>query len=79
MKYEQNKEHWKILCKTFKLAKKSYYGRKFDNFKTDPKKIWSLINDLRGKSKTPPKSSCRLVMHKLQAYYLYYNLKSVHD
>ena len=57
VKYERYKEHRKILCKTIKLAKKSYYGRKFEKCMTDPKKTWSLINDLRGKSKTPPKSS----------------------
>ena len=80
VKYEQYKEHRKILCKTIKLAKKSYYGRKFDKFKTDPKKIWSLINDLRGKSKTPPKSSflvggerinCRrIIANKFNEYFV---------
>ena len=28
-----------------------------ENFKADPRKTWSLINDLGGKGKTPPKSS----------------------
>ena len=57
VKYNAYKEHRKILCWTIKLAKKSYYGRKFEKFKTDPKKTWGLINDLRGKCKVPPKSS----------------------
>ena len=56
-KYNSYKEHRKILCKTIKLAKKSYYGQKFEKCKTDPRKTWGLINDLRGKSKTPTKPS----------------------
>ena len=57
VRYMAYKEHRKILCKTIKLAKKSFYGRKFENFKADPRKTWGLINDLRGKGKTPPKSN----------------------
>ena len=57
VRYMAYKEHRKILYKTIKLAKKSFCGRKFENFKADPRKTWSLINDLRGKGKTPPKSS----------------------
>ena len=74
------KEHRKILCKTIKLAKKSFYGRKFENFKADPRKTWSLINDLRGKNKTPPKSSfviegerinCRrIIANKFNEYFV---------
>ena len=73
-------EHRKILCKTIKLAKKSFYGRKFENFKADPRKTWSLINDLRGKGKTPPKSSfviggerinCRrIIANKFNEYFV---------
>ena len=74
------KEHRKILCKTIKLAKKSFYGRKFENFKADPRKTWSLINDLRGKGKTPPKSSfviegerinCRRIISSNQMHFAY--------
>ena len=56
-KYIAYKEHRKILCKAIKLAKKLYYGKKFEKGKTDSKKIWCIINDLRGKSKTLSKPS----------------------
>ena len=29
----------------------------FEKFRTNPKKTWNIINDLRGKSKSLPKSS----------------------
>ena len=45
-RYMAYKEQRKIRCKTMA-----------ENFKADPRKTWSLINDLRGKGKTPPKSS----------------------
>ena len=80
VKYTAYKEHRQILCKTIKLAKKTYYGKKFEKYKTDPKKIWGLINDLRGKCVTPSKSSftiegeritCRrIIANKFNEYFV---------
>ena len=56
-KYNLYKEHRRVLRKTIKLAKKNHYGKKFEKFKMDPKKTWSVINDLRGKNKTLTKAS----------------------
>ena len=51
-----------------------------ENFKADPRKTWSLINDLRGKGKTPPKSSFmiggerinfwRIIANKFSEYFV---------
>ena len=56
-KYAKYKDHRKILKKTIKLAKKAHYGGKFEKHKTDPKKTWAIINELRGKNKSQPRSS----------------------
>ena len=56
-KYNLYKEHRRVLRSVIKLSKKSYCGEKFEKYKMDPKKTWSIINDLRGKCKRPPKSS----------------------
>ena len=56
-KYEIYKEHRRVLGKTIKLAKKRYYGGLFDKYKMDPKKTWSVINDIRGKHKSLPKTT----------------------
>ena len=56
-KYRKFKEHRKVLKKTIKLAKKLHYSEKFEKFKTDPKKTWAVINELRGKAKSQPRSS----------------------
>lgn len=45
------------LRKIIKVAKKSYYSKKFDNVKGNLKKTWELINELRGKKKSNIKAS----------------------
>ena len=48
--YNEYKSHRKNLTKLIKHAKKTYYGNEFEKCTGNPKKTWSLINDLRGKS-----------------------------
>ena len=55
--YDKYKSYRRYLKKTIKLAKKNYYGRKFDKVNGDLKKTWGLINELRGKVKTNIKAS----------------------
>ena len=55
--YLKYKEYRRTLNKTIKLAKRTYYGKKFDLAKGNIKKTWDLINELRGKSKKNIKSS----------------------
>ena len=55
--YLKYKEYRRTLNKTIKLAKRTYYGKKFDLAKGNIKKTWDLINELRGKSKKDIKSS----------------------
>ena len=45
------------LRKIIKAAKKVYYYKKFDKAKGNIKKTWSIINELRGKSKKNIKAS----------------------
>ena len=45
------------LRKIIKLAKKTFYFKKFESVQGDIKKTWKLINDLRGKSKNNIKAS----------------------
>ena len=55
--YVRYKNHRAILCKTIKLAKKAYYGKKFELAAGNIRKTWQLINELRGKNKTNIKAS----------------------
>ena len=55
--YNKYKDYRRILNKTIKIAKRTYYGKKFDLAKGNIKKTWDLINELRGKSKRNIKSS----------------------
>ena len=55
--YLKYKEYRRTLNKTIKLAKRTYYGKKFDLAKGNIKKTWEVINELRGKSKKNIKSS----------------------
>ena len=45
------------LRKIIKLAKKTFYFKKFESVQGDKKKTWKLINDLRGKLKNYIKTS----------------------
>jgi len=79
-KYVKYKDHRKILKKSIKLAKKAHYGEKFEKHKTDPKKTWAVINELRGKSKSQSRSSfvvdaerinCRrMIANKFNEYFV---------
>ena len=55
--YIKYKDFRRKLKSIIRIAKKSFYYRKFDNCKGDTKKTWSLINELRGKSKQQTKPS----------------------
>ena len=55
--YMKYKNFRRDLRKSVKFAKKIYYCRKFDKFKGNSKKIWQLINELRGKTKSNIKAS----------------------
>ena len=41
----------KRLKKLIKLAKSSYYSKKFEGYSGNMKKTWSLISEIRGKNK----------------------------
>ena len=41
----------RILQKTIREAKTNYYGRKFDKYKHDSKKTWSIIKQIINKKK----------------------------
>ena len=47
----------RYLKKVITLAKKNFYGRRFENVLGDMKKTWSLINEIRGKTKQNLKPS----------------------
>ena len=47
----------RYLKKVIKLAKRNYYSKRFENVQGDLKKTWSLINELRGKTKRNIKAS----------------------
>ena len=49
--YEHFKKYRRTLNKLIKAAKRRYYFRQFDKHKGDKKKIWEVINKLRGKTK----------------------------
>ena len=55
--YLRYKNFRKQLKADIKLAKKTYYSKKFAFAKSNSKKIWGLINELRGKSKPNIKAS----------------------
>ena len=55
--YLKYKKFRSVLNKTIKIAKRKYYGNKFDLAKGSIKKTWDLINELRGKSKKNIKAS----------------------
>ena len=49
--YDKYKCYRRYLKKIIKLAKRNYYNKRFQNVQGDLKKTWSLINELRGKTK----------------------------
>ena len=55
--YNRFKSYRKYLKKVIKLAKKSFYAKKFNSVQGDLKKTWALINELRGKVKQNIKAS----------------------
>ena len=55
--YDKYKSYRRYLKKIIKLAKRNYYSKRFQNVQGDLKKIWSLINELRGKTKRNVKAS----------------------
>ena len=55
--YERYKCYRRYLKKIIKVAKKSYYSKRFENVQGDLKKTWTLINGLRGKVKQNIKAS----------------------
>ena len=55
--YDKYKGYRRYLKKIIKLAKRNYYNKRFQNVQGDLKKTWSLINELRGKTKRNIKAS----------------------
>ena len=55
--YDKYKSYRRYLKKVIKLAKRNYYSKRFENVQGDLKKTWSLITDLRGKTKRNIKAS----------------------
>ena len=56
-KHEDYSEYNRYLKTAIKLAKSTHYCNKFEDHKTNPKKTWQIINELRGKSKTTTKDN----------------------
>ena len=54
--YEIYKKYRKELKSIIKQGKRNYYSKKFDSVAGNMKKTWSLINELRGKTKNKIKS-----------------------
>ena len=55
--YDKYKSYRRYLKKVIKLAKRNYYSKRFENVQGDLIKTWSLINELRGKTKQNIKAS----------------------
>ena len=55
-KYIKYKEYRTLLKQLIKHAKSNHYKNKFEESSANPRKTWQVINELRGKSKTPIKS-----------------------
>ena len=49
--HEDYRKYRNILSNLIKKSKRDYYNSKFNSCQSDKKKIWTLINSLRGKSK----------------------------
>ena len=49
--YEDYRKYRNILYNLIKKSKRDYYNAKFSSYQSDKKKIWTIINSLRGKSK----------------------------
>ena len=55
--YERYKCYRWYLRRIIKVAKKSYYSKRFENVQGDLKKMWTLMNKVRGKVKQNIKAS----------------------
>ena len=64
-KLEKYRTYNKHLKKFIKHAKFSYYSKKFEGCNGDMKKTWSLINEIRGKSKKEIKQLFKVGNQKL--------------
>ena len=49
--YKHYCDYRRCLCKIIKHAKSKYYNTRIENHKGDPKKMWEVINQIRGKNK----------------------------
>ena len=56
-KHEDYSEYNRYLKTAIKLAKSTHYCNKFEDHKTNPKKTWQIINELRGKIKATTKDN----------------------
>ena len=57
---EQFKKYRNMLASLIKLGKQTYYKNKFTETNGDKKKMWKLINNLRGKSASKISSSFKI-------------------
>ena len=55
--YEKYRTHRKILKHLIRQVKSKYYGQQIENCNGDSKKVWRIINELRGKQKREIKPS----------------------
>ena len=58
--YEKYKSYRRYLKRIIKGAKRNYYSKRFENAQGNLKKTWSLVNELRGKSKRNIKASFKI-------------------
>ena len=58
--YEKYKSYRRYLKRIIKESKRNYYSKRFENAQDNLKKTWSLVNELRGKSKRNIKASFRI-------------------
>ena len=58
--YEKYKSYRRYLKRIINGAKKNYYSKRFENVQGNLKKTWSLINELRGKTKRNIKASFKI-------------------
>jgi hypothetical protein len=54
--YQKYNNYRRSLKHAITAAKTHYYGKQFDQYRGNPKKTWSIINELRGKKKNAIKS-----------------------
>ncbi|KAL5253585.1 hypothetical protein ACHWQZ_G013401 [Mnemiopsis leidyi] len=63
--YLEYKAHRQVLKRLINLAKKKFYSDKISEYSGDSKKLWEIINNIRGKSRHEIKPSFKLDDRKI--------------